>query len=196
MSRGFVGFSALASTTHETRAAYSVSAQENAFRTPRYDTWPDTSVCASLRSGTWPSWLCPLGSDTPLAIHQGSFLPVGILTPEVMTTFHRAASLPQQFDPTTVHCPPLSKFSAPCGVNFNLTRVSLSLEVPTISSAHSFPDRLLSESSQTGFTHQWGLRFTWSDYLCSPVFVCVMWDVNRHMTVHIIITGTILLQND
>ena len=38
LSHGFVEFSALASTTHETRAPYSVSAQENSLRTPRYDT--------------------------------------------------------------------------------------------------------------------------------------------------------------
>ena len=31
------------------------------------------SVCASLRCGAWPSWLCSLGSNTPLAIHQGGF---------------------------------------------------------------------------------------------------------------------------
>ena len=53
---------------------------------------PDTSSCVRLYAlvETWPSWLCPLGSDTLLAIYQGSFFhrrleDVGILTPDCLS---------------------------------------------------------------------------------------------------------------
>ena len=74
MSHGFVGFSALASTIHEQYRSLQCLSPRKRSPYPAIQHMPDTSVCASLRSDTWPRWFCPLGSDTPLAIHQGSFL--------------------------------------------------------------------------------------------------------------------------
>ena len=53
---------------------------------PRDTTHARHSVCVSLRSGTWPRWLCPLGSATVFFNkNQGS---AWVLTPEVTIIFH------------------------------------------------------------------------------------------------------------